>query len=78
MTAPGTISITPVPGLPEIEEGFNLGAAIVERSTLSTGDIIVISQKAVSKSEGRLVMIDNVVPGKATADMAATNQRSAS
>ena len=70
MTAPGTISITPVPGLPEIEEGFDLGAAIVERSKLSTGDIIVISQKAVSKSEGRLVMLDTVVPGKAAADLA--------
>ncbi len=70
MAAPGTISLTPVPGLPEIEEGYDLGAAIVERAGLSAGDIIVISQKAVSKSEGRLVMLDTVVPGRTAADMA--------
>jgi coenzyme F420-0:L-glutamate ligase/coenzyme F420-1:gamma-L-glutamate ligase len=60
----GEIRAIPVTGLPEIPEGFNLGAAICSGTKLAAGDIVVISQKAVSKSEGRLIALETVSPGK--------------
>jgi coenzyme F420-0:L-glutamate ligase/coenzyme F420-1:gamma-L-glutamate ligase len=54
------ISIFPVEGLPEIEEGDDLGALIVERAQLEDGDVVVVAQKAVSKAEGRVVRIEDV------------------
>ena len=41
-------------GLPEIEEGASLGELIAARAEIETGDVLVISQKIVSKAEGRL------------------------
>lgn len=64
------IRILPVPGLPEIGEGFNLGAAIAAAIPIQPGDIVVISQKAVSKSEGMLVRLTEVEPGQQATAMA--------
>ncbi len=71
MDAPVEIRLVPVPGLPEIGEGFNLGAAIAGAFNLSAGDIVVISQKAVSKSEGLLVRLAEVEPGERAVSMSA-------
>jgi coenzyme F420-0:L-glutamate ligase/coenzyme F420-1:gamma-L-glutamate ligase len=54
------ISLLPVEGLPEIEEGDDLGALIAERVALEDGDVLVVAQKAVSKAEGRVVRIEDV------------------
>ena len=54
------ISIVPVEGLPEIEEGDDLGALIAARAQLEDGDVVVVAQKAVSKAEGRVVRIEDV------------------
>ena len=42
------IEIVPVDGLPEVEEGDDLGALIAERAELRGGDVVVVAQKAVS------------------------------
>jgi coenzyme F420-0:L-glutamate ligase/coenzyme F420-1:gamma-L-glutamate ligase len=55
------ISITPVEGLPEIREGDDLGALIAERTQLADGDVLVVAQKVVSKAEGRVVALADVV-----------------
>ncbi len=55
--------ILPVEDLPEVVEAFNLGKAIAERITLIDGDIVAVSQKVVSKSEGRVVRLDETDPG---------------
>jgi coenzyme F420-0:L-glutamate ligase / coenzyme F420-1:gamma-L-glutamate ligase len=47
------LSVEPVPGLPEITPGDDLAALISSRAQLEDGDIVVIAQKAVSKSEDR-------------------------
>jgi coenzyme F420-0:L-glutamate ligase / coenzyme F420-1:gamma-L-glutamate ligase len=52
------LTIWAVDGLPELREGDDLAAMIVERSELRDGDVIVIAQKAVSKVEGRIVRLD--------------------
>ena len=53
------ISLLPVRGLPEIAEGDDLAAMIVERIGLEEHDVVVVAQKAVSKVEGRVVRIDS-------------------
>lgn len=56
-------TLLPVNGLPEVTETFNIGKAIAERIRLSDGDVVAVSQKIVSKSEGRVVQLDQTDPG---------------
>ena len=50
------ITITGVPGLPEIAAGANLAKLIVAAAPdLADGDILVVTSKIVSKAEGRVV-----------------------
>ena len=48
------ITITPVRGIPEVSEGAPLGVMIATASELDNEDVVVISQKIVSKAEGRV------------------------
>ena len=47
-------------GLPEIREGDDLAAMIVELVELADDDVVVVAQKAVSKAEGRVIRIDSL------------------
>lgn len=58
MTATVPITVTPVSGLPEISTGTNIGALLAGLADLESGDIVVVTQKVVSKAEGRLVEVD--------------------
>jgi coenzyme F420-0:L-glutamate ligase / coenzyme F420-1:gamma-L-glutamate ligase len=60
--APGPVSIRPVEGLPEIEEGAELAAMIAAATRLQDGDVVVVSQKVVSKAEGRVRRLTSVLP----------------
>jgi coenzyme F420-0:L-glutamate ligase/coenzyme F420-1:gamma-L-glutamate ligase len=64
------ISIWPVEGLPEIEQGADLAALIVERVELAHRDVLVVAQKAVSKAEGRVVHLDEVEPSERARELA--------
>jgi coenzyme F420-0:L-glutamate ligase/coenzyme F420-1:gamma-L-glutamate ligase len=67
---PPGISVHPVPGLPEFAPGDDLAAAITGAAPwLADGDVVVVTSKAVSKVEGRLVP---VAPGE---DREAARQR---
>jgi coenzyme F420-0:L-glutamate ligase/coenzyme F420-1:gamma-L-glutamate ligase len=61
----------PVVGLPEIEAGATLGGLIAERAELEDGDVIVISQKVVSKAEGQTRRLSSVIPGAEARKLAA-------
>jgi len=61
----------PVPGLPEIEEGANLGELIAGAARIEAGDVVVASQKIVSKAEGRLRGLSAVIPGAKARKLAA-------
>jgi coenzyme F420-0:L-glutamate ligase/coenzyme F420-1:gamma-L-glutamate ligase len=53
-----TIEIWPVEGLPEVREGDDLAAMLVEPLRalgIRDGDVVAITQKIVSKAEGRVV-----------------------
>lgn len=59
------IRILPISGIGEIAPGADLGLVIygamqAQQLTLEQGDILIITQKIVSKAEGRLVNLDEV------------------
>jgi coenzyme F420-0:L-glutamate ligase/coenzyme F420-1:gamma-L-glutamate ligase len=54
------LELIAVEGLPEVKPGDDLGVLISSRSELKTGDILVVAQKVVSKSEGRLISLRTV------------------
>jgi coenzyme F420-0:L-glutamate ligase/coenzyme F420-1:gamma-L-glutamate ligase len=54
------IELIGVEGLPEVRSGDDLAALICARAPFRAGDVMVVAQKVVSKSEGRLVDIDSV------------------
>jgi coenzyme F420-0:L-glutamate ligase/coenzyme F420-1:gamma-L-glutamate ligase len=62
-----TLTITPLPGIPMVKPGDDL-AELLQRSLgqtgidLEDGDILVLAQKIVSKAEGRLVNLADVIP----------------
>jgi coenzyme F420-0:L-glutamate ligase / coenzyme F420-1:gamma-L-glutamate ligase len=65
------VRIVPVEGLPEIAEGDDLGALIADAVELEDSDVVVVSQKVVSKAEGRVVRLDDVEPSAAAIELAA-------
>jgi coenzyme F420-0:L-glutamate ligase / coenzyme F420-1:gamma-L-glutamate ligase len=56
------IEILGVDGMPEIHPGDDLGELISARTRLEPGDVVVVAQKVVSKSEGRLRNLAAVIP----------------
>lgn len=50
-----TLEVIPVGGLPEIGPGDDLAALLAAAVDLRDGDVVVVTQKVVSKAEGRLV-----------------------
>ena len=63
-------TVTPVEGLPELREGDDLAALIAERTELADGDVVVVAQKAVSKAEGRVLVLDGVEPSARARELA--------
>jgi len=64
---PSRYEVIGVEGLPEIAQGDDLGRLIAAAATrqgtaLSRNDLLVVSQKIVSKSEGRVVQLSAVTP----------------
>lgn len=61
--APG-LTVFAVTGIPEVGRGDAVGELVADRAVLEDGDVVVVTQKIVSKSEGRVVACD---PGDPTA-----------
>jgi coenzyme F420-0:L-glutamate ligase / coenzyme F420-1:gamma-L-glutamate ligase len=60
-----------VAGLPEVAAGAKLGALIARAAGPRDADVVVVSQKVVSKAEGRVVALGAVSPGPEARDLAA-------
>lgn len=58
------LRILGVSGMPEVCEEMKVGELIAERSEMAGGDVLVVSQKIVSKAEGRVRRLSETVPGK--------------
>lgn len=52
------IGLIAVEGIDEIRPGADLAAVIADAAPILAGDVVVVTQKIVSKAEGRLVAID--------------------
>lgn len=63
-------SVFPVEGIPELREGDDLAALILERTELRDDDVVVVAQKAISKVEGRVVRLDDVTPSARAVEIA--------
>lgn len=75
-----SLTLTPLPNIPLIQPGDNLGEILFNAAqktglTWQDGDILVVAQKIVSKAEGRLVNLQTVTPSKAALDLAAASDK---
>jgi coenzyme F420-0:L-glutamate ligase/coenzyme F420-1:gamma-L-glutamate ligase len=52
------LQIIPVEGLPEVRPGDRLAPMLAACASLAGGDVVVVTQKVVSKAEGRMVAVD--------------------
>ena len=52
------LEVVGVEGLPEINAGDDLAGLIAETADLADGDVVVVTQKVVSKAEGAMVAVD--------------------
>ena len=62
-----SLTLIALQGIPEVRAGESLGAHLLraldaERVSVEAGDVFVVAQKIVSKSEGRRVPLDDVRP----------------
>jgi coenzyme F420-0:L-glutamate ligase / coenzyme F420-1:gamma-L-glutamate ligase len=61
--APRILTVIPVVGMAEIRAGDDLARIIARHAAIADGDVVVVTQKIVSKAEGRLVAVDPDDPG---------------
>jgi coenzyme F420-0:L-glutamate ligase/coenzyme F420-1:gamma-L-glutamate ligase len=70
----GELRVIPLLGLPELEEGDDLGALLHAAAEPAGGfesdDVLVVAQKAVSKVEGRVVALDAIEPSDRARELA--------
>ncbi len=74
------ITIIGLNGLPLVKEGDDLGRIVVEcmkrqGAEISDGDVIVVAQKIVSKSEGRVLDLVDVTPSLFAKEIARRTRR---
>lgn len=72
---PTAVTFLPVHGLPEIAEGDDLGRLVAraceaQATPLADGDVLVVTQKVVSKAEGRVLDLSGVEPSAQARDFA--------
>ena len=65
---PAEVRIIAIEGLPEVRPGDDLAALILDAAraqslSFEQGDVLVVTQKVVSKAEDRIVDLDSVEPG---------------
>jgi len=64
---PPRYEVIGIEGIGEIQPGDDIAAIVVDaaarqRTPLTSGDVVVLSQKIVSKSEGRLLRLPEIIP----------------
>ncbi len=66
---PRTLNLTALPGIPLVQPGDDLAKLILEALaradvTLQSGDALVVTSKIVSKAEGRIFNLNEIMPGE--------------
>ncbi len=77
---PHPITLSAIPGIPLVAPGDPLAAIIHDRAAaagtpLQTGDVLVIAQKIVSKSENRYLDLRAITPSKRALEIAAVVEK---
>ena len=71
----GEVRVIPLRGIPELENGDDLGAFLADAAARAGGlqpnDIVVVAQKVVSKVEGRVVDLSDIEPSTRARELAA-------
>lgn len=75
-----TIQIIGVNGLPEVRPNDNLGSLIIDaalhqNTAIINGDILIVTQKVISKVEGKLVTLSQVDPSPLAIEISSLHQR---
>jgi len=76
------IEIIAIHGIPEVRPADDLTGQLLAATrgggeSLRSGDVVVIAQKVVSKAEGRIVALADVIPGERALRMAAESGKDA-
>jgi coenzyme F420-0:L-glutamate ligase/coenzyme F420-1:gamma-L-glutamate ligase len=75
------LRIISLPGIPEVRAGDNVARMIIEAAGtgpgIRAGDVVVVTQKIVSKSEGRVVRLDSVTPSAEAERLAEATEKDA-
>lgn len=78
-TAPQSLRLHALPGLPEIEPGADLATLIREAAAVAglelDRSIVILCQKIVSKAEGRIVPLAGIEPSAEAREIAAAHDR---
>ena len=69
------LRIRPLEGLPEVREGDALGRLVAEAAKPGADEVVVLSQKVVSKAEGRVRRLAEVEPGARARELASRLDR---
>jgi len=80
--APHTLNLFSLPGIPIVQPGDDIANLIIEGvgragKSLNNGDVIVIAQKVVSKSEGRFFDLEAVTPSERAIELANVTDKDA-
>lgn len=77
--APPEIHIIGLTGMPEVRAGDDIAAQIIAAAGsgpgILDGDVLVVTQKIVSKAEGRVVSLDSVTPSPEAQRLAAETEK---
>ena len=82
MAAPAEYRVFAIGGMPEVRDGDDLPGLIADaleaqETPLESGDVLVVTQKIVSKAEGRVVQLDTVSAGDFAKEWAEAWERDA-
>ncbi|MCC7462068.1 MAG: coenzyme F420-0:L-glutamate ligase [Gammaproteobacteria bacterium] len=82
MNARPNLQLWGLPGIPHVRAGDDLAALLLEALqrtglALLSGDVVVVAQKIVSKSEGRLVDLAGITPSARACELAPIVQKDA-
>jgi len=73
------VRVIPLLGLPEVRQGDDLAAFITDAARggpgIETGDVIIVTQKIVSKAEGRVVSLADVTPSAGAERLAVETEK---
>jgi len=74
------LEIFPIPGIPEVRPGMDLAREILlalnaTHERVRDGDVFAVAQKIVSKAEGRLRYLPDILPGPAARELAAKHEK---